>query len=130
MIATVIRNRGSIYDLQEIEHAYAPPFSSAKDPVNQIGFNAENILSGLFTPLSPYKMRDRKAAECFVLDVRTAEETQLGMLEGAINIDVDNLRTNLDKIPLDKKIYLYCGVGLRGYVASRILAQHGRNNFV
>ncbi len=125
MIATVIRNRGSIYDLQEIEHAYAPPFSSAKDPVNQIGFNAENILSGLFTPLSPYKMRDRKAAECFVLDVRTAEETQLGMLEGAINIDVDNLRTNLDKIPLDKKIYLYCGVGLRGYVASRILAQHG-----
>ena len=127
MIATVIRNRGTIYDLQEIEHAYAPPFSSAKDPVNQIGFNAENIIEGLFKPLSAYQMKDRRENEVFVLDVRTAEEVQLGMIEGAVNINVDEIRANLDRIPKDKKIYIYCGVGLRGYVAARILAQHGYN---
>lgn len=125
MIATVIRNGGTIYDLQEIEHAYAPPFSSAKDPVNLLGFNAENIINGLFKPLSVDQMQSLKEDEVFLLDVRTKDEVQLGMLKGAINIDVDHIRDNLAKIPKDKKIYMYCGVGLRGYVAARILKQYG-----
>ena len=127
MLAAVIKEGGDIYDLQELEHAYAPPFSSAKDPVNQAGFNAENIIKGLFRPLSPYKFNKREADKCFVLDIRTPEEFALGGVDGAMNIELDQLRENLDQIPTDKKIYIYCGVGLRGYVAARILKQSGFN---
>lgn len=125
MLAAVIKNGGDIYDLQELEHAYAPPFSSAKDPVNQAGFNAENIIKGLFKPLSPYKFHSREKENTFVLDVRTPDEFELDHLDDATNIEVDSLRDNLDRIPKDKKIYIYCGVGLRGYVAARILRQKG-----
>lgn len=125
MLAAVIKKDGDIYDLQELEHAYAPPFSSAKDPVNQAGFNAENIIKGLFKPLSPYKFHSREKENTFVLDVRTPEEFQLDHLDDATNIEVDSIRENLDRIPKDKKIYIYCGVGLRGYVAARILRQKG-----
>jgi len=127
MLAAVIKKGGDIYDLQELEHAYAPPFSSAKDPVNQAGFNAENIIKGLFKPLSPYKFHSREKENTFVLDVRTPEEFQLDHLDDATNIEVDSIRDNLDRIPKDKKIYIYCGVGLRGYVAARILRQKGFN---
>lgn len=125
MIATVIKKNGTIYDLQEIEHAYAPPFSSAKDPVNQIGFNAENIIQGLFKPLSPYEMHDRDHGKTFLLDIRTEDECALGTLPGAVNIPLDDMRERYHEIPKDKPVYIYCGVGLRGYVAARILAQHG-----
>ncbi len=125
LLATTIKNGGTIYDLQEIEHAYAPPFSSAKDPVNQAGFNAENIIKGLFKPLSPYQFKKRGITDSFVLDVRTKEEYDLGSIDGALNINVDDLRNHLKKIPKDKKIMIYCGVGLRGYVATRILRQNG-----
>lgn len=126
MIATIIGMGGTIYDLQEIEHAYAPPFSSAKDPVNQVAFNAENLLKGLVDHISPYDMANREK-DVFVLDVRTALEYELGHIDGATQIEVDQLRKNLDKLPKDQTIYLYCGVGLRGYVATRILKQHGFN---
>ncbi len=125
LLATVIKNEGTIYDLQEIEHAYAPPFSSAKDPVNQAGYNAENIIKGLFKPLSPFKFHKRIKKECFVLDIRTPEEVSIEAIDDAINIELDKLRENLDRIPKDKKIMIYCGVGLRGYVAARILKQNG-----
>ena len=125
LLATVIKNEGTIYDLQEIEHAYAPPFSSAKDPVNQAGYNAENIIKGLFKPLSPFKFHKRIKKDCFVLDVRTPEEVSIEAIDDAVNIELDKLRENLDRIPKDKKIMIYCGVGLRGYVAARILKQHG-----
>ncbi|WP_282039491.1 CoA-disulfide reductase [Saccharicrinis aurantiacus] len=125
LLATIIKNGGTIYDLQEIEHAYAPPFSSAKDPVNQAGYNAENIMKGLFKPLSPFQFKKRSAKDSFVLDVRTATEYEIDTIDGAVNIDVDEIRDNLNKIPKDKKIMIYCGVGLRGYVAARILRQHG-----
>ena len=125
LLATTIKNGGTIYDLQEIEHAYAPPFSSAKDPVNQAGFNAENIIRGLFKPLSPFQFKKRSIKDSFVLDVRTAEEYNLGSIDGALNVNVDDIRKQLNKIPKDKKIMIYCGVGLRGYVAARILRQHG-----
>ncbi len=125
LLATVIKNEGTIYDLQEIEHAYAPPFSSAKDPVNQAGYNAENIIKGLFKPLSPFKFHKRIKKECFVLDIRTPEEVSIDAIEDSVNIELDKLRENLDRIPKDKKIMIYCGVGLRGYVAARILKQNG-----
>ncbi|MCW3787109.1 FAD-dependent oxidoreductase [Plebeiibacterium sediminum] len=125
LLATVIKNEGTIYDLQEIEHAYAPPFSSAKDPVNQAGYNAENIIKGLFKPLSPFKFHKRIKKECFVIDIRTPEEVSIEAIEDSVNIELDKLRENLDRIPKDKKIMIYCGVGLRGYVAARILKQNG-----
>lgn len=125
LLAATIKNGGTIYDLQEIEHAYAPPFSSAKDPVNQAGFNAENIIKGLFKPLSPYQFKKRSIKDSFVLDVRTEEEHAIGSIDGALHINVDDLRNHLNKIPKDKKVMIYCGVGLRGYVAARILRQNG-----
>ncbi|WP_142533056.1 FAD-dependent oxidoreductase [Saccharicrinis carchari] len=125
LLATVIKNNGTIYDLQEIEHAYAPPFSSAKDPVNQLGYNAENIIRGLFKPLSPFKFAKRIKKDVFVLDVRTPEEFSIDAIEDAVNIELDAVRKNLHRIPKDKKIMIFCGVGLRGYVAARILKQNG-----
>lgn len=125
MLAAIIKENGTIYDLQEVEHAYAPPFSSAKDPVNQAGYNAENIIKGLFRPLSPYKFHEWRHSDSCLLDVRTPEEHSLNAINGSINIELDQLRGRLDEIPRDKNIYIFCGVGLRGYVATRILKQNG-----
>lgn len=129
MVATTIQHGGTIYDLQEIEHAYAPPFSSAKDPINQIGFNAENILDRAFTPITLQDIVDIDFNTTQLIDVRTAVEFELNSIEGAINIDVNSVRENLDKIDKSKKIYLYCGTGLRSYVASRVLANSGYNTY-
>lgn len=125
LLAAIIKANGDIYDLQEIEHAYAPPFSSAKDPVNQAGYNAENIIKGLFRPLSPYKFHEWDHSDSCLLDVRTPDEHNLNAIEGSINIELDKLRERLDQIPRDKNLYIFCGVGLRGYVATRILKQNG-----
>lgn len=125
MLATIIKNEGSIFDLQEIEHAYAPPFSSAKDPVNQVGFNAENIMRGMFKPMTAYELDKMDINEATLVDVRTADEFALGAIDGAINIPLDTIRDSLDKMPKDKKVVFYCGVGLRGYLAAQILRQHG-----
>jgi len=125
ILATIIKNEGTIFDLQEVEHAYAPPFSSAKDPVNQAGFNAENIMRGLFKPMSTYELNDLKQDNAILIDTRTADEFALGAIEGAINIPIDAIRNSLDRIPKDKKIVLYCGVGMRGYLAAQILRQNG-----
>jgi len=130
MIATVLKNNGSIYDLQEIEHAYAPPFSSAKDPVNQAGFTAGNIIEGLVNIIHWDELHQLHAPNNFILDVRTPDEFELGQIEGAVNIEVDKIRERLDEIPKDKKIIIYCGVGLRGYFAARILMQKGFKNVV
>ncbi|WP_397446254.1 FAD-dependent oxidoreductase [Polaribacter sp. R77954] len=125
LLATTIKNGGTIYDLEEIEHAYAPPFSSAKDPVNQAGFNAENIMNGFFKPLSPFQFKRLSLEDSFVLDVRTPKEYALGAIVGAVNIEVDALRNHLNEIPKNKKLLIYCAAGLRGYIAARILRQNG-----
>jgi NADPH-dependent 2,4-dienoyl-CoA reductase/sulfur reductase-like enzyme/peroxiredoxin family protein/TusA-related sulfurtransferase/rhodanese-related sulfurtransferase len=125
LIASIIKRNGDIYDLQEVEHAYAPPYSSAKDPVSQAGYNAENIIKGLFLPLSPYKFHDWNQSDSCLIDVRTPDEYSLNSLGGSVNIELDKLRDHLDKIPRDKNLYIFCGVGLRGYVAARILKQNG-----
>lgn len=127
VLATIIKNEGTIYDLTEIEHAYAPPFSSAKDPVNMAGFVAENIL------LDKLKVIQCTALESVttdhtLVDVRTATEYAGGTIQGALNIPVDEIRTRLNEIPLDKPVYIFCQQGLRGYLAQRILVQNGFDN--
>jgi len=125
ILAAIIKEKGTVYDLQEVEHAYAPPFSSAKDPVNQAGYNAENIMKGLFRSLSPYEFHQWDQSSTFLLDVRTPDEHELNAIEGSVNIEIDRLRERLDELPREKNIYIFCGVGLRGYVAARILKQNG-----
>jgi peroxiredoxin family protein/rhodanese-related sulfurtransferase/TusA-related sulfurtransferase len=125
MIATVLQKGGTIYDLQEIEHAYAPPYSSAKDPVNQAGFTAGNIIEGLVKIMHWDELFQLHAPNNFILDVRTPDEYELGYIEGSVNIEVDQIRNRIEEIPKDKKIIIYCGVGLRGYFAARILMQKG-----
>jgi rhodanese-related sulfurtransferase len=125
VIATAIQSEMTIDDLTEIEHAYAPPFSSAKDPVNMIGFVAQNILNGLVKSISFDAVREALEEGAFLLDVRTPGEFAAGTIPGAVNIPVDDLRDNLAKLPQDKTVLIFCKVGLRGYLASRILTAHG-----
>nr|WP_320057429.1 FAD-dependent oxidoreductase [uncultured Bacteroides sp.] len=127
-IALVIKHKGTIFDLMEVEQAYAPPFSSAKDPVAMAGYVAENILTGNMKPVYWREVRDAKPEEVFLLDVRTVDEFSLGALSGAKNIPLDELRNHLAEIPTDQPVYIYCAVGLRGYLAYRILTQHGFSN--
>ncbi len=125
LFAAVVKNNGTIYDLEEIEHAYAPPYSSAKDPVNIAGFAAENILTGAITVVQWYDVMRLREENALFLDVRTPDEFALGSIDGAINIPIDSLRTRMGELPKDKTIVVFCGVGLRGYVALKILLQHG-----
>lgn len=128
MMASVISARGTVYDLIDIEHAYAPPFSSAKDPVTVAGYVAENILTGKMLPMkwSDLKQRiDEGEDDLFVIDVRSALECKQGTIPGAVNYPLDELREFLDEIPTDKTIVTYCAIGLRSYLAARILVQSG-----
>ena len=124
-IALVIKYKGTIYDLMKVEQAYAPPFSSAKDPVALAGYVAEDIISGRTRPAYWRELRDIEMENKFLLDVRTQDEFSLGTLPGAVNIPLDELRDRIAELPKDKMIYTFCAVGLRGYLAYRILTQHG-----
>ena len=123
--ALVIKRGGTVYDLQAIEQAYAPPYSSAKDPVAVAGYVAGNILNGKIKPLYWRELRDADLSKVTLIDVRTPDEFSLGALKGAINIPLDDMRERINEIPADKPVFLYCGVGLRGYLASNILRQNG-----
>jgi len=126
VIATAIRSGLTVFDLEELELCYAPPFGSAKDPVNYAGFVAANIIK-------------KDAAICHVedvlnanenqviLDVRTEVEAETGKIKNSINIPVDDLRNRLTELSHEKEYLIYCAVGLRGYVACRILTQNGFN---
>ena len=124
-MALVIKHQGTIYDLMQIEQAYAPPYSSAKDPAAIAGYVAENILLGKVQPVYWRDLRDIELEDIFLLDVRTRDEFSLGSLPGAVNIPLDELRDRIDELPKDKMIYTFCAVGLRGYLAYRILIQRG-----
>lgn len=128
MLAMVVKSRGTIYDLMEIEHAYAPPYSSAKDPVNMAGFVADNILKGKVKIVHWRDAFNSKPENDILLNVNTLDEHKLGSIPGSINIPVDSLRERLSELPKDKRIIIYCAVGLRGYIAYRILAQNGFEN--
>lgn len=123
VIASAIRFNRTIYDLIELELAYAPPFGSAKDPVNIAGMAAENILTGKAKPV--YWDEVDKFDNEFVLDVRTPVEQTLGSIDKSYNIPLEELRNRLDEIPKNKKIIIYCTKGLKSYFASRILLQNG-----
>jgi len=127
VIASILKYGGSIYDLQEVEHAYAPPFSSAKDPVNIAGFVAENILQGRVKTVSWSELRDGKPewSQALLLDVREPEEHQLGAIGEALNIPLNSLRERIGELPRDRRIVVFCGVGQRAYVGARILMQSG-----
>ena len=127
MFAQVIQRKGTVYDLATLEHAYAPPYSSAKDPVNMAGYVAENILTQK-VEIVHWRNIAGLQKDTLLLDVRTADEYSLGTLPNAINIPVDELRTRLSELPKDKPIVVSCAVGLRGYLAYRILTQHGFKN--
>ena len=124
MLAQTIERQGTIYDLTELEHAYAPPYSSAKDPVNMAGFVAENILTGKSRIIS-WREIANLSDDTVRIDVRTKAEYELGTIPGFINIPVDELREHLDELPKEKPIVVTCAVGLRGYLAYRILTQNG-----
>ena len=124
VLATAMRAKMTVYDLQELELAYAPPFSSAKDPVNMAGYTAANILDGMAKPFYLEDLAKISAADV-LLDVRTEEEFNDGHLPDAVNIPVDELRGRLAELDKSKSLYLYCAIGLRGYVAQRILTQSG-----
>lgn len=125
MFAQVIKRNGSVTELINTEHAYAPPYSSAKDPVAMAGYVAENILTGRMSPIYWRELKDLDKRTITLIDVRTPDEFATGAIEGATNIPLDSLRSHLAKIPSDKPIVLYCGVGLRGYLASNILKLNG-----
>lgn len=125
VIATTIRLNGTVYDLTELELCYAPPFSSAKDPVNMAGYVAENVIEGRMDTLTPDQYLNADIQDAILLDVRTKNEFERGHIEGALNIPVDSLRERLNELDKDKEIIEYCQVGLRGYIAARILSQNG-----
>lgn len=127
ILSSYIKQQKTIYDLIEFEHAYAPPYSSAKDPVNMAGFVAENILLDRLRVFYWNETNNLKQGD-ILIDVRTADEFSNGRIPGAINIPVDEIRNRLDEIPIDQTIYIYCEAGLRGYLAQRILRQRGFNN--
>lgn len=125
VIATVIRMNGTVDDLAELELSYAPPFSSAKDPVNMAGFVAQNVLAGRSHIVAWKDIEDTIDNNVTLLDVRSEEEYLNGHMEGAINIPVDELRERIGELDKSKTIIEYCQVGLRGYIADRILTQEG-----
>lgn len=127
MLAQVIQNGGTIADLMELEHAYAPPYSSAKDPVNMAGFVADNILRKRVETILWSDVASLPA-DAVKIDVRTPAEYELGTIPGFVNIPVDELRGRLEELPKDRLIIVTCAIGLRGYLAYRILKQHGFTN--
>ncbi|MFZ5975275.1 MAG: DsrE/DsrF/DrsH-like family protein [Bacillota bacterium] len=125
VIATAQRLGGTVYDLEELELCYAPSYSSAKDPVNMLGMTAANILRGDVKVVHWHDMDALIKDGAQILHVGTPEEHLISAMGGAINIPLPRLRENLDKLDRSKPVYAYCKVGLRGYIASRLLAQHG-----
>jgi NADPH-dependent 2,4-dienoyl-CoA reductase/sulfur reductase-like enzyme/rhodanese-related sulfurtransferase len=126
ILSSVIKRKSTIYELLEFEHAYAPPFSSAKDPVNIAAFVAENIL------LKKHKIYywnniENITETDILLDVRTISEFEAGHIPNALNIPLDSIRERINELDKNQKIYIYCLGGQRGYLAQQILKQHGFN---
>lgn len=127
VLALLVQKQGTIFDLMELEHAYAPPYSSAKDPLNMAGFVAENIMKEMLKTkawdefIPSYEGEDA----AWMIDVRKPHEHVPRHIPGSINIPVDELRSRMNEIPRNKTLYVYCEIGLRGYLAQRILVQNG-----
>lgn len=125
VFALAIQTGMTVYDLEEVELAYAPPFGSAKDPVNIAGFVASNVLRGDVEFIYPEELDGDIAGRYVLLDVRTPEEYETGMIRGAQPAPLEELRQSWKEISRDKPVVVYCGEGQRGYYAYRFLRQHG-----
>ena len=123
IFATAIRNGFTFDHLEELELAYAPPYSSAKDPINFVGFVGNNIITGKSQIVTP----DNISKDSYILDIREEDETLCGTIPGANSIPLGQLRNSLDKLPKNKEIIVYCKVGARGYLAELILRSNGFN---
>ncbi len=127
VIATALRGDMTVFDLEELELAYAPPFGSSRDPVNLIGFTAANLLRGDTDVITWDQINQLDGSQDFVVDVRNPEELTLGMIDGAVNIPLPELRRRYTEIPKNRRVVIYCQVGQRGYFAVRFLKQKGYN---
>ena len=126
VIAAAINFKATVYDLTKLELCYAPPYSSAKDPVNMAGYVAENILKGYAKIFHYHDVSSLpKDGSVNLIDTRTRGEYRLGHIDGFINIPVDSLRERMNEIDKSKPVYIVCHVGLRGYIACRILEGYG-----
>lgn len=128
VLSQIIKGGGTVADLVRIEQAYAPPFSSAKDPVAIAGYVASNIVTGAMRPVYWREVQSADRQKTMLIDVRTVAEHELGTIEGAVNIPLDDLRDRIHEIPKDKEVVVFCAVGLRGYLAERILRGRGYDN--
>lgn len=125
VFATAIHGQMTVNDLTELELAYAPPFNSAKAPVNLIGYASENLLDGNVQNVQWNEVDQLVKQGTMLIDVRTEQEYGNGTIQGAVNIPLDDLRERLSEIPKNRDLIVTCQVGLRGYLAARILAQNG-----
>lgn len=125
VLATAIKGGLTVFDLPDVETCYAPPYNSAKDPVNMLGYYASNILEDMIETIQWHEVDDVTNNGGVIIDVREEFELVTGMMPNTINIPLGQLRDRLDEIPKDKELYATCQVGLRGYVACRLLEQHG-----
>ncbi|SET68175.1 CoA-disulfide reductase [Natronincola peptidivorans] len=125
VIATAIRAELKAYDLKDLELTYAPPYSSAKDPVNMLGFVADNMVNDFVETFQWYEINDLLDNDALVVDLREEIERDLGNIEKSIHIPLGELRHRLNEVPKEKIVYVYCQVGIRGYLAARILMQAG-----
>jgi NADPH-dependent 2,4-dienoyl-CoA reductase/sulfur reductase-like enzyme/rhodanese-related sulfurtransferase len=125
VVATAIRAGMTVYDLEQLELCYAPPFGSAKDPINMAGFMGSNILRGLVESVT-YDQAERMENSLF-LDVRTNEEFKAGCIPQSIHIPLDELRQRINELPRDRHLIIICRTGIRSYAAYRILKQSGFN---
>lgn len=125
VLATALKARMTVHELAELELAYAPPFGSAKDPVNLAGMAAQNVVAGDVRLAQWHEVAALDSAQTLLLDVRTPAERQKGFIPGSIHIPLDELRARLDELPRDKELLVYCQSGQRSYFACRLLAQNG-----
>ena len=125
VMATALKAGMTVHDLAEMELCYAPPFGSAKDPVNLAGMTAQNVLSGEVKQLQWDEVAGLDPARTFLLDVRSREERGAGFIPGSVHVPVNELRARLGELPRDREIIAYCHSGLRSYIAARLLGQHG-----
>lgn len=125
VIATAIKGNLDVFDLTELELSYAPPFSSAKDPVNYAGYVASNMMEGSVDTVQWHEIDELIKSGATLIDVRDSDELHVGYIEGSVHIPLNELRHRMDELPKNETLYVSCQVGLRGYLASRILTGNG-----